>query len=358
MTTIYLDETGFTGEDLLAKDQPVFVQATMNYNQEEARDLISTYFPALKADELKYSRLRRNPKHRESVIRLIERVSSDSDRSATWIAHKEFALVTLLVDWWVEPLAHESGFNLYEDGANLAMANLFFYCMEGFWHRGFRTKLLFQFQRMMRTRNPQYFRECRAFINRERGRTDDNREEIIRYLWPSFELLGFSHVRGLPNQVLDIALPGLVALGQTWRSRDEGHWSVVHDQSSNMAKQKWLWDALSSPEVAAARFDGPAGPQHFPMNVTETRFADSKSEIQLQLCDVLAGATATYLRRSVEQVDDVGYAETLARAGIDNLIIGGLWPRPEVSPDELGMRGWDGNKAIEWISDQIARSRR
>ena len=32
MTAYYVDETGFTGEDLLAEDQPIFVQATNDFS--------------------------------------------------------------------------------------------------------------------------------------------------------------------------------------------------------------------------------------------------------------------------------------------------------------------------------------
>ena len=41
-------------------------------------------------------------------------IAADPSRAGVWIAHKEFALVTLIVDWWIEPLAYHTGFNLYK----------------------------------------------------------------------------------------------------------------------------------------------------------------------------------------------------------------------------------------------------
>jgi hypothetical protein len=93
------------------------------------------------------------------------------------------------------------------------------------------------------------------------------------------------------------------------------------------------------------------------MNVVGTRFANSEDENQLQICDILAGATAAFLRNRIQQDDDQAYFERLANAGIENLIAGGLWPSKEVTPEALGMKGWDGNKAIEWISGQVAASK-
>lgn len=353
MPVFYVDESGFTGEDLLSANQPLFACATSDLDIDEACKIISSSFGRLNVDELKYAKLRRNPRHKERIVELVRIVSADPNRSAVWIAHKEFSLVTLIVDWWMEPLAYKGGFNLYENGANLAMANMLFCCLGGFWSHQFRRNLLGHFQDMIRVRTPNAFRRCEALVTTAMGKADDNRREVLRYFWPSFVLLGFEHVRDLPERVLDVALPGLIFLGHLWRGRHSGPWEVVHDQSSNMAKQKWLWDALSSPNLPAARFANPGGVQQFPMNVISTRFGDSKSEAQLQICDILAGATAALLWGRVHQKDDKQYLEKLADAGLETLIVGGLWPSTDVSPDDLGMRGWDGNIAIDWITEQL-----
>ncbi|WP_340117890.1 DUF3800 domain-containing protein [Pelagibius sp. 7325] len=353
MRTFYVDESGFTGEDLLSAEQPVFAHATVDFDSDEAGKIVSSLFADINAKELKYGRLRRSPRYREKIIELVTIVARDPRRAASWVAHKEFSLMTLVVDWWIEPLAYRNGFNLYKDGANLAMANMMFYCLAGFWTPSFRHRLLAHFQHMMRAKTPKAFKQCETFISKANARADPSRKEALRYLLPSFSLLGLDHVRGLPDRVLDIALPGLVFLGHVWRSRHDDLWQVVHDQSANMAKQKWLWDALTSPDLTAARFENPGGAQQFPMNVAGTRFANSEDECQLQICDVLAGATAAFLRNRVQHSDEQAYFNRLAEAGIEKLIVGGLWPSPEVSPDALGMRGWDGSKAIEWISEQV-----
>lgn len=354
MPTFYVDESGFTGEDLLSSNQPLFAHATNNFTHDESREIIEAAFAGVNVKELKYARLQRNGRHRDRIIELVRTAASDPTRAATWIAHKEFALVTFLVDWWLEPLAHRNGLNLYKDGANLGMANMLFFCLEGFWSRDFRRKILALFQQMVRTRSPKAFNQFEKFVRKEMARVDADRAEILRYIWPSFALLGMEHVRGLPDRVIDVALPGLIFLGHIWRGRHDGPWQVVHDQSTNMAKQKWLWDALSSPDLASALFENPGGSQQFPMNVVGTRFADSVQEQQLQICDVLAGATTAYLRVSHMESEDKEYAEALAAVGIEDLIVGGLWPSKEVSPDGLGMKGWDGSIAIDWITDQLS----
>lgn len=358
MSVYYVDETGFTGEDLMAADQPIFAQATNNFSPGETKKIIEAVFGNIQAEELKHSRLSRRPQHRVRICELVEIVAKDPQKAGVWIAHKEFALITLIVDWWLEPLAYQNGLNLYKDGANLGMANMLFYTLSGFWSEAFRRNLLLHFQRMIRTRSEERFGECFKFVQKARMTANKDQSEILGYLWPSFVFLGHEHILRLPIRVLDLALPGLIFIGHKWRERSDEEWELVHDQSSNMAKQKWLWDALSSPHLPATQFQNPAGVASFPMNVSATRFGNSVDEPQLQICDILAGAASAYLRGSDAEDEKREYRDRLAEAGIGGLIMGGLWPSTDVTPEALGMRGWDGSVAIDWIAQHVVSTAR
>jgi hypothetical protein len=353
MPTFYVDETGFTGEDLLAADQPIFVQASIDFSSSETQDILSSIFGGVGAKELKHKNLSRNAAHQARIVEFIRLAASDPKRVAAWVAHKEYAAVTMVVEWWLEPLAYKSGLNLYKDGGNQAMANMLFMCLQAFWDEKFRRKILLAFQRMFRARTQERFGECEKLIKdaKDQALLDERRSDILGYFLPSFSFLGLKHVAGLPAHVLDLALPGLVNLGHTWRARHEGPWEVVHDRSSNMAKQRWLWHALSSTDLPSAMFDHPHASVVFPMNVTTTRFANSETEKQIQLCDLLAGAISA----SVRLPEGDAYRKELLEADILSLVTGNIWPTTDVTPEELGKKGWDGNVAIEWISDAIAK---
>ena len=49
--TIYLDETGYTGQDLLNPDQPILVAASTNIANDVAASLVQECFPNLQARE-------------------------------------------------------------------------------------------------------------------------------------------------------------------------------------------------------------------------------------------------------------------------------------------------------------------
>jgi hypothetical protein len=57
--TIYFDESGFTGNDLLNDDQPVFVYASVAIEPSQAEDIIAEMISRfrLQGDELKGSNL-------------------------------------------------------------------------------------------------------------------------------------------------------------------------------------------------------------------------------------------------------------------------------------------------------------
>ena len=42
---LFMDEAGYTGPDLVNRDQPVFVLASTVLTEAEARDLLTTCFP-------------------------------------------------------------------------------------------------------------------------------------------------------------------------------------------------------------------------------------------------------------------------------------------------------------------------
>jgi hypothetical protein len=342
----------------MAVDQPVFVQATTDLTEAEAEVLLSSSFQGSQAAELKYSRLRRSAAGRQGALSLVRSLSSSLDRVGTWIAHKEYSMVTMVVEWWMEPLAYRGGLNMYENGANHATANMLFITLGTFWPASFRRDLLLNFQRMFRARTAERFYECRRFVELARRKSSPQQDEVLRYLWPSFDLLGMAHIQSLPPRVLDIALPGLIMIGHSWRARHAGPWELVHDNSTNMARQRWLWDAISSTEVAEARFENATTADFaatFPMNVIASRFANSATTLQLQVCDILAGATSEFVQRRTRGPEDSEYLQALENAGVTNLIRDGMWPSSDVTPEGLGRRGWDGSEAIDWMTEQIAK---
>ncbi len=68
MNTVYFDESGYTGGDLINQDQKVFVLSSLWLTDEEARALKDHFFSRVNAPELKFSASKRKPKHLDAAI--------------------------------------------------------------------------------------------------------------------------------------------------------------------------------------------------------------------------------------------------------------------------------------------------
>lgn len=87
------------------------------------------------------------------------------------------------------------------------------------------------------------------------------------------------------------------------------------------------------------------------MNVVATTFVDSTTVKQIHLCDIMAGAISAMTRLP----EDNDYRTKLFDAGIENVIVDSIWPCEDISPEDLGKRGWDDIKVVEHISEQMAQ---
>jgi len=54
MRSVYIDESGYTGTDLLNQAQPFQGALAIYISDSEAEELINKYFPKMKSNELKY----------------------------------------------------------------------------------------------------------------------------------------------------------------------------------------------------------------------------------------------------------------------------------------------------------------
>lgn len=325
---VHVDESGYTGEDLINRQQPIFVLASICLSDANANRLVRTCFPRIQAAELKHSTLAKRPRGQEMIVDLLKHLEPES--CATYVVHKEFCLLTKLVDLWVEPAMHTLGVDFYEGGANIAFSNMCFFCLRTFESKGFLSKHLRRFQKMTRERT------WKRYVGFWRGIYDDlpqcreQTSEIMDHFLTAESILGPRQVVAAEDKPLDISLTCALQLAEEWTDRIDRRFEFVHDKSSAMAREKWMWDAIVSPELPKALVGFAHRKRKYPLLVTRTTFEDSKTNTNLQLADVLAGATAEWSKGKIGESDRKDYCLALENAGIADLVIGAIWPVPEV----------------------------
>ena len=351
MLTVYMDESGFTGEDLMNRHQPVFVYVSTTLCDQECAALQRDYFSGTQGHELKHSNLCRRHRGQRRIAGLINAIR-DLGKVTVWICHKEFTLLTYLVDYWVEPAMRRDGIDLYRDGGNLALCNMTYYCLRTLQSDEFLKEHLRRFQRMMIRRTPDDYRGFWQELYQDFEHADTITKDVLVYLLGGEMKLGYQELQHIPRRAIDPAFTTAAETCSYWRKHTVDPLVLIHDNSSSLAKDKWLWDLVTSPDIEQRTIGLPHRSRTYPLNVARTEFADSRSHLQLQFCDLVAGATAVWCRQFLAQSHSEDYVEQLGRAGIEELQIGSIWPQAEVDPEKLGMKGWSG-EAVDFLAEQL-----
>ena len=101
--TIYLDEAGFTGNNLLDPEQPLLVYSSLALEEGLAAELLDEALDKFRihSEELKGARLVRSRKGKQVISWLLEKCA---DQSLLFIADKEYALACKFFEYVYEPV--------------------------------------------------------------------------------------------------------------------------------------------------------------------------------------------------------------------------------------------------------------
>ncbi len=355
METIYADECGYTGSNLLDIDQPVFVWATMKLTEENADELKREFFSGFKGPELKHSILTRRECHRTRVLKFLEHLSERQDQINFAYVHKEFALTAKMVDWIIEPSFHEAGISIYKGGLNIALANLTYTIVRSLGGREFLREILVCFEQLMRSPSVDTLAEYCASLHTQ------NAPEPLEYVLDMFRLatrhLGVKLIGLLDPSCLEIASTvALVVMGQ-WARENDGPFRLIQDDSSEMAKNKAIWDTIVHPAVPETMVGWDRRTMQYPLRVQETVLADSKQHSGLQLADVLAGAIARSTRAGASSaVRNDKYAQQIIDVIGEWVCSEHIWPSSDVTPKDLNTSGPAFADPIKHIEELLRRS--
>jgi len=347
---LYIDECGNTGEDLLNEDQPVFVLASAFLSEDQCLELKQKFFSKIKAKELKHKSLSKYPSQQNMIIDFLKEIAKESDSVKFSIAHKRYVLTTKIVDVVIEPMMFEDGVDFYLDGLNIAFSNMLYLLGHQKSDKSFFDTLLCTFQKLMIERTyPAYESFFRPLFETKFSK---NLEEFIFPLKLHHHRYGPDFLHTLPEKPLEIAFAEAFVLVAKWSQCITGNFTLIHDQSSTMAKNKKAWDKVLHPDVPPTIVGYDKKLMTFPIRGEKTDFENSKDFAGLQLVDILAGAMARCMRWNVTgRADDDNYAKELSTFLPESF--GGhiLWPTSNVTPEDLGTLGPKVGDAIQHFVD-------
>ena len=285
MECFRIDESGYTGYDLLNLDQRYQGASAIAINDDDAHRLIREHFPRLQAQELKYSAISRRPTNHPGIISLLRDVTSHC-KLTTYVCDKRYLLTLMFVDYAVEPFYYERDIDFYKDGQNYTMASLLYFVGPRLFGDGSFEKILASFQRAVKEKTPDSLAALVSATQAAKWR------ELPEALGPlaQYEAPECLEAIATPAVNTDAALIVLESLISRMEVMADGAYRVEHDQSKNLLTYHDLLQRLIDHDEEIEFRITEIAVQKFPLKLAQVAQVDSKVSPAVQIADVLIGS--------------------------------------------------------------------
>jgi len=285
MECFRIDESGYTGYDLLNTEQPFQGATAIAIEDEEARRLIREHFPTLQASELKYRALARRPANRPRLMAL-QRDLLNHYKCVTYICDKRFMLLLMFLDYAVEPFYYEREIDFYQDGQNYSLASLLYAVGPTILGDSAFDLLLVSFQRAVKEKSGAALADLVQVARTCHWR------ELPEALGPLAQFAAPECLQAIatPGVSTDATLVVLQSLISRMEAMADGPYRVEHDQSKALLTyHDFLQRYISHEDVATFR-QSEIATISFPLMLQSVKQVDSKTSPAVQLADVIIGA--------------------------------------------------------------------
>lgn len=293
--TIYCDEAGFTGNNMLDAQQPMFTYASVAMDQTEARDLIVHIRQRhhIQARELKGKDLARSSAGRAVILDTLQLMRG---RYLVTAYDKKLSLACKFFEYVFEPVLARNNSLFYQNDFHKFIATLVymtFRCNEEP-----IVEIITQFQRFMRSLNPQ---DAPIIFD---GKTSDidMREPLtnIAYFIDGYRDIILQESDHIHNWVLDLSISALWSHLAHWGDRFD-ILDVLCDDSKSLRDFAPVLDVMvNRPDKERVTICGKERPVTFNI-VRPVEFGSSLEEPGLQLADVASSALLQARKRLSEE---------------------------------------------------------
>ena len=279
MECFAIDESGYTGFDLLNADQPFQGASAVAISDDDAAHLIRKHFPKLQAAELKYRALARRQAYRQPLIELQRDVLS-SYKCVTYICDKRFLLILMFLDYAVEPYYYEHGVDFYEDGRNYSLASLLYYTGPTLLGKDEFNALLASFQQAVREKTQDSSQELVLAARRVRWR--ELPEAMGPLVHASNACLSAISMPGVSTDAAMVVLQSLISRMEVIAN---GPYRVQHDQSKNLLTYHDLLQRYIDHQEEVEFRQTRIASMRFPLKLTSVAQVDSKHSPAVQVAN-------------------------------------------------------------------------
>lgn len=351
MKKIYFDESGNTGADLLNREQKAFILCSNIYTEDECNELLNLFDSN---DELHFVKLKKSQKGRESVIKLLNHSLINESKIAIYVAHKELATVAQIVDQLIEPVLYDIGTDIYKYGVNIQWTNFIFYFGNFFWDKSTYDEFLNNFIIMFRKKDEEsienFYKSTERLLN-----TID--EEYKKLLFPI--IASKNKIKGILNNsdkfTIDVTFSCFLVLCNHWYKILNEKFDVIFDNSKQIEHYNDYIEFVKGLNIPIQEIGYGSRKMTFPAQINSVKLIDSKSELNIQISDIIASSLSfMYNNKNPKQIDFVTQIQNSKILKLENVNM--MWPSPNVSPKELNMEDPSGTNILDFLAEQFMKS--
>ncbi|WP_374371629.1 DUF3800 domain-containing protein [Dongia sp.] len=347
--TLYFDESGFTGSNLLDPNQPIFVISSTSIDSESSEKMLRTSFPNYQAAEFKFANIWRSGSKRR-LIDLAGQLKEYEDQIFTWMIDKRFAVLTKVVDFLIEPLLTDSGYDFYADGFAWKYSNHIHVGLTYFAPPELYETLLNAYQTFSRNPTPKALQDLQSMLGIMATSVNDDVKPFFEQMHLGALLFEKFHSLDAFKGSNELHFTSMLASVAFWRQRHPEDFEIVHDASANFFRQKEVWEQVTNSDVEPYLHPlGDGTSVQFPLRVTQTTPINSENSYAIQLCDVLAGLAARHFDKSIS-AQDRELINAVLQSGLANLTFNGIRPADEPVEGSLIPKRLNGPDAVDLLT--------
>lgn len=354
--TIYFDESGNTGSNLLDPDQPVFTLASCIFSKDESERLLQL-IDSKSPHEAHFKNLRRRRSGQDGIVRLMSSKLLDVKNVRINIFLKEFMITTKIVDILIEHMMHLMGEDLYLNGGNIAFSNMLYYCLPTFCDKELVQSMYKSFVKMIREQDQENIEKFYNDVEKVKNSSSDEQfKQDVEFILNTKYCINDALI-GIDKLSLDPSIPALFMHCAQWGNIYSNGFHIIHDDSHSIEKQRLLFAQFMDWTQDEVEVGYDRRKYNLPLKGRSLKFGSSKDYTQIQVSDIIA-SSFSYWAAGVSrgETDDYLFLE-LNKLNLDRFIgHNKIWPTMDVTPEDLGTVHDGGLNAADYTPFFLVRA--
>lgn len=346
---IFFDEAGNTGDNLLDKDQPIYVLSSNDYSDAEIQQIL-TPLDIAKCDELHFKSLKKYTKYRNAIIDIFNHDLITSEHIKYSYVNKKYGLICNIIDKIIEPMFYDLGFNMYKKGLNLTYANGLY--IAGTYHcdKDLFNRFLIDFQSLIRERTmsniDEFYKTVDEFLLLE--------NEIIADIFSCIaaskpKIIDF--IDGYDKYSMDFSVSIFAVLCDCWGKQINRKFEVLHDNSKQIEHWKDHIKSMSNNNIKRTEVGYDYRKSTYPLLIRSLTLVDSVVHKQIQFADLVSSAISYCAKvRFIDKNKHDDFVNKMFTSKLANVASWPIMPSTKITPEELGTEDDQGVDAVDFAA--------